>query len=170
MQPRAPTGPTKDHVHKPLTDPWLPYKIATQSGVSAPRIRPHLRKIGASFPLTISNQDKSSTPSGALQELEDKEIVATLDDPIPVDHQQASDFDGDQSLEDHHSFEIKGRSTTGASMKTHLVMKGHVHQVVEGFEAGLVIAREEGVPRKGSSLNLNEYGSNIVDPIMENQK
>ncbi|CAL1355876.1 unnamed protein product [Linum trigynum] len=49
-------------------------------------------------------------------------------------------------------------------------MTGCVHEVVEAFEAGLVIAREEGVSRKGLSSSMNEYGSNLMDPIMENRK
>ncbi|CAL1359841.1 unnamed protein product [Linum trigynum] len=71
---------------------------------------------------------------------------------------------------DLQSFEIKRRSPNDASRKTCPVMKGCVHQVVEAFEAGLVIVREERAPYKGSRLNLNEYGSNLVDPLMENRK
>ncbi|CAL1382523.1 unnamed protein product [Linum trigynum] len=55
-------------------------------------------------------------------------------------------------------------------MKTRHIMKGHVHQVVEAFEDGLAIAREEKGVDKGVSVRLNEYGSNMMDPIMENRK
>ncbi|CAL1412861.1 unnamed protein product [Linum trigynum] len=47
---------------------------------------------------------------------------------------------------------------------------GRVHQVVEAFETGLVIAREEDGGGKGVNSRLNEYGSNMLDHIMENRK
>ncbi|CAL1355449.1 unnamed protein product [Linum trigynum] len=169
-KPGALTGPTDDLRPKPQMDPLMPAKIATQLGSSPPRVCPHLRKKGGTdFSLPISQQDGGSALFGDLLDLEDKEI-ATLGGPIPEDHHHATESDDDQSTEDLHSFEIKRQSPVAIAIKTLQVMKGRVHQVVDVFEAGLVIAQEEVVSCKGSGSRLNEYGSNLMDPIMDNQK
>ncbi|CAL1377153.1 unnamed protein product [Linum trigynum] len=147
----VPVGPTKDPSSKP-------------------RARPRLRKGGAVCTLSSSHKDGGSTPSGDLLDLVERDFVDPLGEPVEETQHNDSDSDDDQTVEDHNSFEIKRRSPVEDTLKTRYIMKGRVHQVVEAFEVGLVIAREEDGGDKGGSSRLNEYGSNMLDPIMENRK
>ncbi|CAL1401184.1 unnamed protein product [Linum trigynum] len=152
-----------------------PMKLRTSIGLAEkpdtkPKARPRLRKGGADCSLNSAHKDGGSTPSGDLLDVEEKEFVATLEKPADVDQQHDFDSDDDQAVEEHHSFEIKRRSPAEDARKTRHIRKGRVHQVVEAFESGLVIAMEENDVFKGVSSRLNEYGSSMMDPIMENRK
>ncbi|CAL1355866.1 unnamed protein product [Linum trigynum] len=112
-------------------------------------------------------EDGGSNPHDVPQELVDEEVVPSQNHE---GQQQVIDSEDDQSNDDHLPFEIKRRSPGGVSMETRKGLTGRVHRVVEAFEAGLVFAQAEEIPLDGPRSTLNEYGTNLMDPPVENRK
>ncbi|CAL1401873.1 unnamed protein product [Linum trigynum] len=152
---------------QPLENPRGQLKGSSQVGSVVQRARPRLKKGGAECFRAMLKQDGGSTPHDVPQELVDEEVVPAQNHE---GQQQVNDSEDDQSNDEHLPFEIKRRSPGGVSMETPKGLTGRVHRVVEAFEAGLVFAQAEEIPIDGPRSTLNEYGTNLMDPPVENRK